>query len=195
MTQRWNGIPANPDQSGWHWVGHEDWLEPRYWSKGGHWRGCRPGQRPEWLTDCVSYWGPCEPPKARQEPAECDGAESDTKTPERNRGRSEVRKSTILKNEVPVLAQTSDEWKRWRELADLPLTRRAKNALADFGITTIDGLMQQRHALHRIPNLGPKNIREIDLWCESRKKTQTRASHEESPSGATHEMGWRDLTV
>jgi hypothetical protein len=59
MSDRWNGIPDNPERAGWHWVGYPNWAEPKFWCSRGYWQGCRP----EWLTDYAQYLGPIEPPK------------------------------------------------------------------------------------------------------------------------------------
>jgi hypothetical protein len=62
MIQRWNGIPVDPEQDGWHWIGYPGWIEPKYWCAGGYWRGTMPGEDPEWLTEHAEYLGPCVPP-------------------------------------------------------------------------------------------------------------------------------------
>jgi hypothetical protein len=68
----WNGVPADPDRSGWHWISFGGWLEPRYWfcakppvTVAGYWLGGSPENPAEWLTAGVRYLGPAKPPDGR----------------------------------------------------------------------------------------------------------------------------------
>jgi hypothetical protein len=72
MTTAWNGIPVDPDRSGWHWVAFGNWIEPKFWiapkptgASVGYWRGGSPGDPAPWLTAGVRYLGPCDLPKGQ----------------------------------------------------------------------------------------------------------------------------------
>ena len=79
MSEKWNGIPDNPDQDGWHWIGFESRVEPHYWfaAKFKHLGGVAyweksgmpnlpPGQSPfPFPLEHVEYLGPAVPPPGR----------------------------------------------------------------------------------------------------------------------------------
>lgn len=60
MTQGspWNGIPDDPDQSGWHWFARENWMKPFHWSAPDHAWGSS-------IDPDYEYLGPCTPPVSR----------------------------------------------------------------------------------------------------------------------------------
>jgi hypothetical protein len=65
MTGAWDGRPANPEVSGWHWVWHAGRAEVFEWKPRVElW--LRPGDEIEWsmpdARKCLSYLGPCAPP-------------------------------------------------------------------------------------------------------------------------------------
>jgi hypothetical protein len=68
----WNGVPGDPERSGWHWINSGGWLEPKFWiapkppvTIAGYWLGGSPSDPVPWLTAGVRYMGPCRPPDGR----------------------------------------------------------------------------------------------------------------------------------
>lgn len=71
MTTVWNGVPAQPERSGWHWVEDASGLRPLLW-RGDDWP--EPVDRREWEEGVVvcapedmrgaSYFGPVAMPEA-----------------------------------------------------------------------------------------------------------------------------------
>lgn len=61
----WNGIPDDPDQSGWHWIGYPKRMEPFFWNaKLQRWRNDKSDAMP-FSVELVEYLGPCTPPVSR----------------------------------------------------------------------------------------------------------------------------------
>lgn len=64
----WNGIPNDPDQSGWHWIGWTDYMEAHYWEAGrssGNGRWEFPSGMLIYDFSKLEYLGPCTPPISR----------------------------------------------------------------------------------------------------------------------------------
>lgn len=61
----WNGIPDDPDKSGWHWIGYPKRMEPHYWFAHRQvWRNDKSDARP-FSPELVEYLGPAIPPISR----------------------------------------------------------------------------------------------------------------------------------
>ena len=62
----WNGIPDDPDKSGWHWIGYPHRMEASYWSAAGQaWVNPRGWGGSPFTVSKVEYLGPCQPPVTR----------------------------------------------------------------------------------------------------------------------------------
>jgi len=61
MSDKWDGVPLNPERDGWHWVESAEGPVPALWAR-PLWRHCRDfwGQRsPEWMEEQQwRYLGP-----------------------------------------------------------------------------------------------------------------------------------------
>lgn len=61
----WDGIPDDPDQSGWHWIGYPKRMEAFHWSaKLQRWRNDKSDAMP-FSVELVEYLGPAIPPISR----------------------------------------------------------------------------------------------------------------------------------
>ena len=65
MSKPWDGIPQDPTQSGWHWIGNADRMWPcEWWPITKTWGAPAIGIPSEKYA-IFEYLGPCQPPATR----------------------------------------------------------------------------------------------------------------------------------